>query len=68
MSLDPRFDPVVHKAEAESLEAPKHKPPKKYARSQAELIAIKQRKWQIVLVSTNVLISALIALKTFGII
>jgi hypothetical protein len=60
-------------AETEAVEG--IKPPKKYARSQAELRALQQRdaayaqrKLQICLVATNVLISALIALKTFGII
>ena len=41
--------------------------PLKEARSEAELTAIKQRNLQIVLVATNVVISALIALKTFGV-
>lgn len=42
--------------------------PLKRARSEAELIAIRQRKTQIALVAINVCISALIALKTFAII
>jgi len=42
--------------------------PLKPARSRAELQAIKQRNVQIALVATNVLISLLIALKTFGVI
>lgn len=40
----------------------------KYARSHAELVALRQRRIQICLVATNVMISALIALKSFGII
>lgn len=40
----------------------------KQARSQAELTAIKQRNIQICLVASNVAISILIALKTFGLI
>ena len=68
MSLDPRLDPAVIAAKAE--DEPVVKPPKplKPARSQAELTALKQRRVQIFLVSTNVVISALIALKTFGLI
>lgn len=46
----------------------KKEKPLKFARSAAELHAIKQRNIQICLVATNVLLSALIALKTFGII
>lgn len=42
--------------------------PLKRARSEAELIALRQRKVQIRLVALNVFISALIALKTFAII
>lgn len=42
--------------------------PLRHARSQAELQAIKQRNIQIVLVATNVAITALVALKTFGLI
>ncbi len=38
----------------------------KQARSQAELQAVKQRNIQIALVATNVFVSVLIALKTFG--
>lgn len=41
--------------------------PLKAARSQAELQAIKQRNIQIALVATNVIITMLVALKTFGI-
>jgi hypothetical protein len=40
----------------------------KAARSQAELHAIKQRNIQIILTITNVCVTILIALKTFGII
>jgi hypothetical protein len=40
----------------------------KKARSEAELIALSQRKIQITLTATNVLVSCLIALKTFGLI
>jgi hypothetical protein len=40
----------------------------KHARSKAELYAIKQRNIQIALVGTNVCVSILIALKTFGVI
>ncbi len=40
--------------------------PLKAARSQAELQAIKQRNIQIGLVATNVIVTLLVALKTFG--
>lgn len=40
----------------------------KVARSQAELKALRQRNIQIILTATNVLLTILIALKTFGII
>jgi hypothetical protein len=40
----------------------------KPARSQAEVTAIKQRNIQIVLVATNVIVTGLVALKTFGLI
>lgn len=46
----------------------KQKKPLKPARSEAELIALSQRKWQIALTATNVLVGCLIALRTFGII
>ncbi len=36
------------------------------ARSDAEKIAVKQRNIQISLVATNVIVSILIALRTFG--
>ena len=51
-------------------EKPQEKTPKplKHARSQAELTALRQRHIQICLVATNVLLSGLIALRTFGII
>lgn len=42
--------------------------PLKPARSQAEVIAVKQRNVQICLVASNVVVSILIALKTFNII
>lgn len=38
----------------------------KPARSQAELRAVKQRNIQIALVGTNVILTALVAAKTFG--
>lgn len=50
------------------VEEVKPKKPLKAARSQAELTALSQRKIQIVLSCTNIFISALIALKAFGII
>lgn len=62
MSVDPRIDLEAHIKDSASSK------PLKRARSQAELTAVKQRRTQIILVATNVLISALIALKTFGII
>lgn len=43
-------------------------PPKKYARSQLEIEAYKQRWWQIALTATNVCIAILTCLKVFGLI
>lgn len=40
---------------------------KKY-RSEAERLVVQQRNIQIILVATNVVVSVLIALKTFGLI
>jgi hypothetical protein len=76
MGYDPEVERVVTESVVLEQELAKDpKLPKKYARSQAELKALQQRndayrqRWiQIVLVSTNVVISALIALKTFGLI
>jgi len=61
------IDPEIEKIAIESAEYEKKKKPKKWARSQAEARAVQQRNVQIVLVATNVLLSALIALRTFGI-
>lgn len=46
--------------------ASRPKKPLKPARSQAELQAVKQRNIQIILVATNVIVTSLVALKTFG--
>lgn len=49
--------PEVSKKKAKAL---------KDARSKAELHAVRQRNVQIALVGTNVFVSVLIALRTFG--
>jgi hypothetical protein len=50
-----------------AVEVDQIKKPKKYARSEAELIALKQRRIQIVLTAANVCASVLTLLKVFGI-
>lgn len=56
---------ITHRSGFESLALRLTRPE---ARSDAEALAVKQRNIQIALVATNVLVSTLIALKTFGLI
>lgn len=52
---------------SESLAEQKPKKPLKPARSQAELVALRQRWIQIALTGTNCLVACLTCLKVFGI-